>query len=1082
MSVDPDQQLACAEAAGAIAFLATDLVPSTRHRSPAPPDLGLAQFGDVVERAVAAHHGTGLGEHCRGSLAMFCRTSDALAAAVEAQRAFSTSSPTRVRMAIHSSRLPAGADRCRATAVDRCVHVRDVGYAGQILVTDAAAREISDPTSVGARLQALGVVQLRDLGRPERVWQVVLDGARAPSSPLRDLDSFAHNLPTRLTPLLGRRDAIDAVVDVLAEDRLVTLSGAGGVGKTRLAIAVAAASIERYPGGVWLVDLAGTGGPATTGRSALRALGISETPGADPARAVAGELRHRGMSLLVLDNCEHTLDDVAAFVATVHDVDPATTVLATSREPLGLEGEVVWRVPSLAVPEGDAPLTVESLSRFDAVALFVERARRAQRSFRLTTDTAPAVADVCQRLDGIPLAIELAAARLRHLPVQRIAAGLDDRFRLLTDRARTPRGRHRTLAASISWSHDLLDEEERIAFRRLGVFRGWFTLEAAECVVACDGRIPSATVFDTVTRLVDKSLLLVDEEDPDGRYRMLESVRSFALARGEDAGETTAIGDARLHWWIEQFRDACRAGPTRSLVGRLTDHLDDVVATLWWASQHDRRAGLDLMRPIALTAIGAEHVGALVPVFERLSDIAMQREDPVRWLRAAVPSAISVRAFRGEKQFVSLVGRCRSVAEAVDDEFYLATCDWYLHKGVRSSEHLRVVAARRDEAFTEAAATVRLAIAAVDERPDVARESLAAAHDAATRGASRYLHDYAAVAEAAHAATLGDYARCVEIGRALAQHGISSVRRHAFDHLLGAGLATGDERAIAEAKQLAEAAVRCGVEPSQQQLRMAVGALALLGGGGERREPISLESHALISCRDAVDRGEPLVDHSETASIRPESVVHHAHLHLIDAWRDDDQDQWYAALDLAVRYGLRPVAIEVFEGLAASASAAGSASEAIRLLGAAERLRDETDARWRFRIERRRHALVLARVRETLGDRVDAAWNEGRQLDWREAAEYVRRGRGERARPRHGWASLTPTESRVVELVVLGDTNREIANRLIMSRSTVKTHLEHVFVKTGVRNRSQLAAESVARSALREAGRLGCSGEQPRSG
>jgi DNA-binding CsgD family transcriptional regulator len=205
-------------------------------------------------------------------------------------------------------------------------------------------------------------------------------------------------------------------------------------------------------------------------------------------------------------------------------------------------------------------------------------------------------------------------------------------------------------------------------------------------------------------------------------------------------------------------------------------------------------------------------------------------------------------------------------------------------------------------------------------------------------------------------------------------------------------------------------------------------------------------------------------------------------VHLIDAWRDDDQEQWYAALDLAVRYGLRPVAIEVFEGLATSASAAGSASEAIRLLGAAERLRDETGARWRFRVERRRHALVLARVRETLGDRVDAAWNEGGQLDWREAAEYVRRGRGERARPRHGWASLTPTESRVVELVVLGDTNREIANRLIMSRSTVKTHLEHVFVKTGVRNRSQLAAESVARSALREAGRLGCSGGQPRSG
>lgn len=864
--------------------------------------------------------------------------------------------------------------------------------------------------------------------------------------------------------MFGRRQAVENIVGLLETDRRITLTGAGGVGKTRLAIAAATGAVDRFPGGVWFVDLSGTGGPATTARATLRVLDVAEASGVDPARTVAGELGRRGSALLVLDNCEHSLDDVLAFVETIHDVDPMATVLATSREPLGNEGEVIWRVPSLAVPAADTPLALSSLLGFSAVEMFVDRARRAEPSFRLTDVEAPTIAEICRQLDGIPLAIELAAARLRHLSLRRIERGLDDRFRLLVAVSPTQRPRHETLAASIDWSHELLDETERLAFRRVGVFRSWFTLEAAEHVVAGSDPTRRTGVLEVMSHLVDKSLILVDRTAPDARYRMLETMRAYALARADEAGETDMMNAARLRWWTDQFQDSCRVGPTHHFVDLLTSHLDDIVATLSWACDHDPQSGLDLMRPVALAAIGAETVGALVAEFERLTAPSISHAHPVRWLRAAVPAAMSVRSVRGDDAFVSLVAQCASVAEELQDEFYTAVCQWYLAGDVESSERLREVAARRDEPFTEAAATVRIAISAAQERPDAAPALTAKAHRAAQRGTSRYLSDYAAVADAAHAATSGDYGRCIEIGRALAQGGISSVRRHSLDHLIGAGLATGDNDAVALARDLAEQAVQRGFEPALARVHTAVDVLAVLAGGGERRAPIILEHHGLITCRDAVDRGSRDVAPLDGVHHRTGTVTQRANLHIVAAWHGDDEDEWYAALDAAVRYGLRPVAIEALEGLAACASIGDAPVEAMRLLGAAQRLRTETGARWRFPCERRRHRQTFDRARDLLGNRSDQAWEEGCGLDMRDATDYVRRGRGRRTRPRHGWASLTPTELRVVEQVVAGSTNPEIADELLISRSTVKTHLEHIFVKTDTRNRSQLAAEAVSRS------------------
>ena len=250
--------------------------------------------------------------------------------------------------------------------------------------------------------------------------------------PLLSLDAFRHNLPVQLSPLIGRRREIADVVALIGSERLVTLTGAGGVGKTRLALAVGAEVVAAFPGGIWFVELAPAGGPGVVGRAALKAMGATETPGVAPAEVAAVGLGDRERVLVILDNCEHLVEECADFVSTVLQRNPAVTVLATSREQLGVTGEIAWRVPSLSSPPTDEVPPVEAMSQYDAVTLFVDRARRARPTFVVNDVNAPAIAQICHRLDGIPLAVELAAARCRHLSTEQIAVELDDRFHLLT--------------------------------------------------------------------------------------------------------------------------------------------------------------------------------------------------------------------------------------------------------------------------------------------------------------------------------------------------------------------------------------------------------------------------------------------------------------------------------------------------------------------------------------------------------------------------------------------------------------------------------------------------------------------------
>ena len=411
--------------------------------------------------------------------------------------------------------------------------------------------------------------------------------------PLLSLDAFRHNLPVQLSPLIGRRREIADVVGLIGSERLVTLTGAGGVGKTRLALAVGAEVVAAFPGGIWFVELAPADGPGVVGRAALKAMGATETPGVAPAEVAAVGLGDRERVLVILDNCEHLVEECADFVSTVLQRNPAATVLATSREQLGVTGEIAWRVPSLSSPPTDAVPPVEAMSQYDAVTLFVDRARRARPTFVVNDVNAPAIAQICHRLDGIPLAVELAAARCRHLSTEQIAVELDDRFHLLTGGPRVVLPRQQTLAASVEWSYDLLDDVECRVLRRLGVFAGRVLARSSRGHrLGGRRREPDHGVrHDQSPRRQELGVVR-----RVGRLRRLGSLPfaaddpAFAVNRARDADELAGLRTAHATWWSEHVEALRVTGPTDDVIAMVDANHDDLIAALSWAAAQRRRA------------------------------------------------------------------------------------------------------------------------------------------------------------------------------------------------------------------------------------------------------------------------------------------------------------------------------------------------------------------------------------------------------------------------------------------------------------------------------------------------------------
>ncbi|MCC6193103.1 MAG: adenylate/guanylate cyclase domain-containing protein [Burkholderiales bacterium] len=576
----------------------TDIEGSTRlwEQEPVRMHRALAAHDDLSRRLVRQHRGevvkmTGDGVH-----AVFADPVDALRAAIGLQLALADPAATanvalRVRCGLHT-----GSDSRRGrdfygTAVNRAARVMSAAHGGQVLVSSAVAALIRDRLPAGVGLRDLGAVRLRDLREPEVLFQVDHPELRREFPALRALAATPHNLPLPLTSFVGRdRELADARA-LLSATRLLTLVGIGGLGKSRLSLELARAVRDEYIDGVWFVELAAVSDPRLVPHAVAAVLGVKEEGQQGLAAALRAFVANRKL-LLVLDNCEHLAQACADVARALLEAGPDLRIVATSRERLGIQGEQTCQIAPLAVPApGEA---AESVASYAAVRLFVERAQAVRPDFQLDAGNSAQVANICQRLDGIPLALELAAARTSALSVAAIAARLSDRFRLLRQGDRTALPRQQTLRALIDWSHDLLDERERTLFRRLSVFAGGFTLEAAE-TLAADETMPAADIVDLAARLVEKSLVVHDAAGE--RYFMLETVRQYADELLAERGERRATQARHLEHYVglaEAARTELAGAAQRAALTRLDRELDNIVAAHRCCDTADDGAALGL--------------------------------------------------------------------------------------------------------------------------------------------------------------------------------------------------------------------------------------------------------------------------------------------------------------------------------------------------------------------------------------------------------------------------------------------------------------------------------------------------------
>lgn len=544
------------------------------------PGPGFEEVWELLWATVDRHQGLRCSVTYPGRAhgAYFTSPADAISMLASFRNQTNSSHPTRqLRLA-----LGYATPSVRGT-LDQVAALLTLAHPGQVLVAAPLAHAIAGHD---LHPQPLGTYRLRNLERVEEVYQLSFPGEPDQFPPLRSLDHLPHNLPAQLTSFVGRQEAIQAVMDRLNASRLVTLTGSGGSGKTRLALRVGAELLDQYPDGVWFVDLSSLSDPALVSSAVAGALQVSEAAERPTVAVLRSALADRRL-LLVLDNCEHLITSCAHLVSQLLSGAPRISILATSREPLSIAGEAIWPVPALAVPDpaGSSP---DQLVEYEAVQLFVHRARAVQPTFLLTDKNGPAVATICRRLDGIPLALELAAARTRILSVQQIAERLDDRLRLLSSNGRTEIPRHQTLRAALDWSYGLLTDAERVFWRRLAVFGGSFSLEAVEGICAW-GLVEPSAVLDLLAQLVDKSLVVAEEQTGEKRYRLLETMRQYARAQLADVGEEDELFGRYCEWYITWSHQSDRTtmGPPDWL-DRLAKEHDNLRQAIQWALESGR--------------------------------------------------------------------------------------------------------------------------------------------------------------------------------------------------------------------------------------------------------------------------------------------------------------------------------------------------------------------------------------------------------------------------------------------------------------------------------------------------------------
>ncbi len=578
---------------GTVTFLFTDIESSTRLAR----ELG-EQWEPIRQRhhailhaAMAAYQGYVFQIIGDAFCVAFQTAGDALQAAGKAQKDLHAenwdSHPIKVRMGIHTGKaeVQENGQYVGYLTLSRVQRIISAGYGGQTLLSQVSQELVRDELPEGISLYDLGEHRLKDLIRPEKIYQLNIDGLPFDFPPIKTLDIYRHNLPMQMTSFIGRDREIAELKQALNEHRLVTLTGPGGAGKTRLSLQVAADLIDGFTDGVWFIDLAPLTDGAFVPQAIAAALNVHEEGAASLTDLLTSYVKSRQL-LIVLDNCEHLIEDCARISNLLLLAAPHLKILATSREALGIAGEKAFPVLSLPFCDERQP-SVSSLSQYDATRLFIDRALLVQPHFSVTNDNAPAVAQICYRLDGIPLAIELAAARVKAMSPEQISSRLDESFRLLTGGSRTALPRQQTLLATIDWSWDLLSENERIILRRLSVFTGGWTLEAAEEVCA-DEIIGESDVLDLLTQLVGKSLVTWHEQESEPRYQLLETIRQYAeskLREEVELNEEARVRERHAKFYT-QFAEEAKIqlySPSQAAwLKRLVSEQDNLRSALEW--------------------------------------------------------------------------------------------------------------------------------------------------------------------------------------------------------------------------------------------------------------------------------------------------------------------------------------------------------------------------------------------------------------------------------------------------------------------------------------------------------------------
>jgi predicted ATPase/class 3 adenylate cyclase/DNA-binding CsgD family transcriptional regulator len=1074
---------------GTVTLLLADVEGSTQLWDSRPEEMtaAIANLDQTLAELVRVHHGVRPVEQGEGDsfVIAFSRASNAVACALALQRA--PLAPLRLRIGAHTGEVQLRDEgNYIGPAINRTARLRELAHGGQTVLSGTTSDLVADALPDDTWLTDLGTHLLRDLPRPERVVQLCHPDLCNEFGPLRLREAVvAQHLPVQLTSFVGRDTEIVEVRDILAENRLVTLTGAGGVGKTRLAVQVAACVSGTYADGTWYVDLAPITNPDLLPVTAARALGLPDQPGRSPRNSLLQFIGSRQM-LLVLDNCEHLLDATAALTTTLLGGCPRLTVLTTSRESIGMAGEVTWRVPSLSLAD-------------DAVRLFSDRATHVRPGFSVNDDNATAIDEICRRLDGMPLAIELAAARVRALSPKEILAGLQDRFRLLTGGSRTAVRRQQTLRASVDWSHALLTEPERILFRRLGVFMGGFDIEACRKVV-CDKDVAPHQALDVVALLVDKSLVTAETAGGPTRYRLLETIRQYAQEKLGESAEAIAVRDRHRDHYTAMA--AAVDSPSHTGLDLLLDQaeveIDNLRAAFAWSRENsDTDNALRLaasLQPLWMTRGLIKEGSDWLDLALADAEIAEPDVIPALMARALADKAF-VDNMRDTKS-VARAQRSLAIARELDDPALLAraltTCGrvgWFDADPARGylAEAAELAQAMGDrwrlsqilycQAFmaTMGAGDLDTVLAAGRKGRDLADEigdqlhslgcrwCLNGAHS--VRGevteAERELRELVTQADAAHALiwqvsarsglchVLAQSGQAAE-GRAVALEaldGAADIGRYmegvVYAALAFAALAGGDVDAAFDAS-----------EAARQRLEEWLPRLPTITAKPSAQ--VALARGDLTSARRFADEDVALAD----GWFMAQALTTRARVTLAQNEPGQAERDSHDALTRAAEVRAHSLVPDLLECLASLALGTGRHLEAARLFGAAHAVRQRMGL-VRFQVYDAEYAGSVESARNALGEaQFDAEWAAGAALSIDEAIAYAQRGRGERGRPSSGWASLTPTEHDVVRLVSEGLGNKDIGSRLFISPRTVQTHLTHVYAKLGLTSRMQLVQEA----------------------